>query len=665
MPFTAANSRPGNLPDGYLAIPIDAGQLNASLQLCVLVASGNDTGAANLVLLRDAFDAHVYLGCIRDRSGRVDRWVELWVQNLENLDSAPQSTSESFSNTSLDRRWIRISAVMQQMPQSRFIASGWENIHPLPVLLDRKEQKPIHPVEPNSGRPWELCQDEAILAAHGAASFAASLHRYLFVPSLGDKSPLIAATPGAPGGDQVLPISTIAGQDKSRVPLNLAAGLLRVREFSPIDISAFLGLLSGKEPGGVGLVQSRLKLPASDPSQAHNGQWNRNAWLFIGQHGQRGRLLENFHIKLRLLADAVESVKQFVAAARQPVLTLSEDSFQVRIASGGAALPALWTARVELADPGDTIEINIPSSNVRRFQPVGARGSSIYNPALNFSIVTGRCDITVRKIIPETDNAVLVEGTIYTQERLGPVGISDLARFRLSAPLVGAEIYARLSSDTALAKGEWRFRSIPQRLDEQTLGRLRDAGGVVLRNIAFEILPMLSTPCDLNALGCLAVRTLLVNEKRSLPEALDEMMSLAREIAQTAKPGEAAPLSSRIGEIFRRDPRWREAMGPQWIVDEDLSHDQAMDLVPPELWWDTLAVIVKMFPGAGPDSICRDFGDAPPHALAKVFDPVLVDLDRLLVKSRSLIVIDWRYNREIHAVIRAQAMGFDSTRSKS
>jgi hypothetical protein len=55
--------------------------------------------------------------------------------------------------------------------------------------------------------------------------------------------------------------------------------------------------------------------------------------------------------------------------------------------------------------------------------------------------------------------------------------------------------------------------------------------------------------------------------------------------------------------------------------------------------------------------VCSDLGDARPGGLQKVFDPVLADLGNLMVRSRSLIVVDWAANREIHAVIRRQAVG--------
>jgi hypothetical protein len=75
------------------------------------------------------------------------------------------------------------------------------------------------------------------------------------------------------------------------------------------------------------------------------------------------------------------------------------------------------------------------------------------------------------------------------------------------------------------------------------------------------------------------------------------------------------------------------------------------------VWWDTLAFLVRMFPGVGPDSRCKNFGDAPPEAPQVVFERALEDIDMLLLRTRSLIVIDWRYNREIHSVIRRSLTG--------
>ena len=74
---------------------------------------------------------------------------------------------------------------------------------------------------------------------------------------------------------------------------------------------------------------------------------------------------------------------------------------------------------------------------------------------------------------------------------------------------------------------------------------------------------------------------------------------------------------------------------------------------PAELWHETLGTIVRLFPGLGPDSVCKDFGDVPSLALETVFNKPLEELEKLLVRSRSLLFIDWNANREVHSVIRS------------
>ena len=110
---------------------------------------------------------------------------------------------------------------------------------------------------------------------------------------------------------------------------------------------------------------------------------------------------------------------------------------------------------------------------------------------------------------------------------------------------------------------------------------------------------------------------------------------------------------SRLWTYHLREFGWRPIIlttDPKYY--ECHVSDELLELLPPELWYHTLAAIVRLFPGVGPDSGCQDYGDAPSLALENVFNQPLEDLDKLLVRSRSLIVIDWNANREIHSAIR-------------
>src|SRR3974390_497328 len=86
------------IPEGYSAIPIQESEAVATVRLCVLARQTPDPAAGNLVLLRDLPDAMVYLGCLTDAGGRLREWAELWVQNVDGLESSLPALRETFSN---------------------------------------------------------------------------------------------------------------------------------------------------------------------------------------------------------------------------------------------------------------------------------------------------------------------------------------------------------------------------------------------------------------------------------------------------------------------------------------------------------------------------------------------------------------------------------------
>jgi hypothetical protein len=58
-----------------------------------------------------------------------------------------------------------------------------------------------------------------------------------------------------------------------------------------------------------------------------------------------------------------------------------------------------------------------------------------------------------------------------------------------------------------------------------------------------------------------------------------------------------------------------------------------------------------MFPALGPEAECKDYGDAQQGGLHKIFERTIADLDKLILRTRSLVVTDWKSNQEISAVI--------------
>jgi hypothetical protein len=308
--------------------------------------------------------------------------------------------------------------------------------------------------------------------------------------------------------------------------------------------------------------------------------------------------------------------------------------------------------RAALVNPGDAAALEIPGAQ-ERFFVRSSDAVSIYTPDSAGRAVQGRAGLRIRKVESAgAAGSVIASGTLTTQERIRPAP-SDLTWVRLHSGGQRVDLYARLERDSAAPADEWRFRSVPQRFDEAARAGLQAAEGVPMSDVPFQTVPLLSTPCDLYALGVLATRALLVGEGNTLPQALDELFSLARNAAGEA---EGEP-SERIARVFRGDPRWGLALGPQHVAHGLGSVEEALDAVPLDLWCDVLACIVRMFPGIGPGAWAKDLGDAPGAGVQAVFAEPLAALRELVRRTRSLVVVDWSANREVHAVVRARRSG--------
>ncbi len=658
MSTVTAADTPGKLAAGYHAVPISVDASSSPVQLCVIVRSEPDPVAGHFVVLRDTIDARVYLGGISDAQGRVHEWVELWVQDLDGLSNAVPAYVENLTNEVLDRRWAAHSRAFDEASQAPLIHTGWEDQHPAPIFIELSGPEAVHPQDPDSGCRWALCQDDQLLRDKGLPIYATSLHRYLYIRELGDDSPFVAVTAGAPTNESILPMSQLIGRGKRLVPFNPGAGLMMVRPFSPIGYETFVDVLGGDTWEGVNHGRSVVPIGelATELATEYESPLSSHGRLFLGRHGQWGRLIEAFHLKLRLVSDAIASVRSVVLNTQKPVLNLAPHSFQIRLGQAGRAVPVLWTASAALTDPGDAIALPIQSSDAEYYLPGGAVEASIYRPASAGQPVEGRGSIRIRQVHDTSGGQRIIEGTFTTQERICPARY-DLVWMRANLKSSKVDLYARVEQDTAMATGEWRFRTVSQRLAGVSLEDIKAAEGVPIQDVWFEVVPLLSSPFDLYALAVLATRTLLVNHQTKLSVAFDEVLSLARQVV--GGDGEPLDLPQRVRAVFESDRRWQESLGPHRLLHKEITPNEAFDLIPIELWWETLATILRMLPGAVPESWAGDYGDAQPGGIHKVFDEPLRAMDQLLVRTHSLIVIDWRFNREIHAAIRRYRTGME------
>lgn len=636
------------LPSGFLAIPIREAESHATLQLCVVVSVEPTAASGHLVLLRDLPDTMVYLGCVVDAAGRLREWVELSVQNLDGLDSVLPAQREMFSNKAMDERWSKISESLLNLGRGSVIVTGWEDKHPLPTLIDLKEKRPVHPATRDGF--WELCEDDVALKAVGLPPFGTSLFRYLSCSQSTEERTFIPAVSGSPTNPFTRRMLEVSPETSNFIPFNPQAGFIRSQVFSPLSYEDYIDLLGGK--AWKGFIHGKHPIQF-DGVYKELDDWTQiqqsGKFLFLGNRGLAGRFIETFHLKLQALTNAVRLAHDFVNEHQLPFLNLSAESFRVHLTDVGDQLPSFWTAKTSLVNPSLAYALPVDAGDFRYFVRARGENSSVYYPEGMNQLQQGSGVVRIRTVLPPDQGRTAVEGTLVMQHA-AHVSPHDLLWIRL--PLQGRrlDLFGHLYTTDGLAEGEARFRTLAQSFPSETSIALRAAEGVTFPPSGFQVVPLLSTPCDLHALGVLAIRTFLVNPQNSLPVAFDELLSLGRETARIEAHG--ASLPARVESILKADLRFAKALGPHRLIQEKMEPSQGFELLPPQLWCSLLATIIRLIPGLGPDSYCKDHGDAPPLALETVMARPLEELQVLLQKSRSLIMIDWNLNREIHSAIR-------------
>jgi hypothetical protein len=637
------------VPEGHVIVPVSEDQQNACLRLCVLVKVQPESPGGSLATLRSTLDGRVLLGCIADKSGTIHEWLELRVQGADVLQNTSLAGRVLLSNAMLDDRWQRQWRAFEQMGTADTILCGWETSHPLPTFLDVASRSAVHPKDGRTGTHWRLCRDEAILQRSGLPSYGGSLHRYLYLQDSDAEPVLIPVTDGAPTNGHTAPLSEVWPDCGRLIPFNPAAGLMLVTKHYPTDLETYLDALAGstkrRRPGrsAVG-IDLDGDLPEGDGrASSYPGR------LFLDSQGKYSRLIEAFHLKLGLLSGAVAAVHSVVRSLQRPFLNLSEQSFRVDVDGDGSLLPFLWNARARLIEPGDAVAMTVETADLTYFVSPLIGETSVYRPMVTSLSVRGRASLRIREVMTDSRDAVTVEGTLATRERI-ELDRSDLVLLQLGLKSGALFLHAHLAADSALAGDEYRFRTVSHSFSADRVRDLRAAEGVPMAEVPFEVVPFLSSPCDLYSLAVLAIRILLVDRDTSLAVAVDEMLSLAREAQAGFDP--AKPLEAHVERVFRSDPRWLQSLGPHRLTEEGIAPEEALGLVPEDLWWATLALMVRMFPGLGPAGLCRDYGDAPPGGLHLAFERVLADLDALILKTRCLVTPDLRSDIQIAAVVR-------------
>ena len=196
---------------------------------------------------------------------------------------------------------------------------------------------------------------------------------------------------------------------------------------------------------------------------------------------------------------------------------------------------------------------------------------------------------------------------------------------------------------------EARFRTVPVKLGESANAALKRVAGTVFAKSPYEIWPLLSSPCDMFSLGIMAVRILLSNGTCSFPVIIDEVLGLSRHLGTQVK--NANDILPVFKALVQREQRLFDLVSPHNLIEGKEQPQSARERIHKEIWLDTMGLVLRLFPGAGPHSFCKDFGDVSPLALETIFDRPIQELETLLLRLRSVLTPSLFANEEIANIL--------------
>jgi hypothetical protein len=636
---------------GLELIPIHSYNAVTPLRICVVVSQREavSTGSAGLILLRELPGSRIYLGAICDVDARIQQWVEVWVQTLELRDVAFSGYQERLTNHAFDQRWQTEYQLSRDRSAETVIVTGMEEANPRPIVIKRPSGAKPSAFVPTQETPWRLCKDDALLESFGLPRYSTSPFRYLYDPEADGAKTFLATAEDAPNNSHVQNLERLQPPAEGTSIFNPHAGLIRVVRLNPLALEEYLQVLEGRQWAGVGPAGTRLFHPGIySELQGWSASQKGLPFLLHGSASPADRLNEVFFLKLSALRSIFSEVRAYVKSQQLPLLNLSPSSFTVTLQEVGEQFPALWTARCMLVKPGQAYPLKIKLTDQKYFIRLGRLEPSSFLPEGLGAHSFGIGSVRLRNVLNETDGTVL-EGTLVAEDYLS-LDPHDLLWFKLPLGEERLEFYAHVHSAEAVGPREARFRTVPAKLAESIVGKLKPAAGTTFAKAPYEVWPLLSSPCDLYSLGILAIRILLANTKTNLPVMIDDILGLARHLGKDAR--EQSDLLPKLKGIIAGERKLADLVSPHALIERDWKPEEARSQIHTEIWLESMSFLLRLFPGAGSYSYCKTFGDVSPLALETVFDAPIQELEALLLRLRSALAPSLNATEEIANVVR-------------
>jgi hypothetical protein len=641
-------SLPSSGSSGLVLVPIHRPLPEAPLTLCAFYRQGSEPGQGGFVLLREVPGSRVYLGGVCDAAGRVQQALEIWVQEPALEDATLATHQAPLDNASFDQRWwMEFERTRSTLPETVLII-GMEEKNPSPILvkqLPSSDGSPFAQVEP---APWRLCQDDALLRSAGLPAYTGSSHRYLYNPASPGQTTLLALTKDAPLNNKVQGAEHLLEASGVAAVFNPHAGLVRATRYSPLELENYLQVLEGRPwPAPESASEPMLAGTVYDALRVWSTSRTGSSFLFHPNGSSAGRYYEVFFLKSAALRELFRAARDYVKAHQLPFLNLTPASFRVSLTEVGSQFPALWTARTALARPGQSQPLDLRIADQKYFVRVGKAEPSPFLPEGLGAHSFGIGSVRIRNVTVQPEGVVL-EGTLVAEDYLG-LSPNDLLWFKLPLGEERLQFFAQVYTSEIVGPKEGRFRTVPAQHSDKVVAALKRSVGTAFQRSPYEIWPLLSSPCDLFSLGVIATRLLLANSSSSLPIILDEVLSLAQHFSKDSTSTES--VLAELKRLVAKDQRNLDLISPHALFESGDSPEQARAKVPWELWLNSIALLLRLFPGFGPQSYCHSLGDVRPDALETVFEPALRELDTLVSRMRGLLIPSPAADQEIASII--------------
>lgn len=595
-----------------------------------------------------------WLGGLVDRTGIVRQWIEIRVQRPAaepalGEDSSGEGTGEANWATSRndlrDAAWRRQFARLSRIDPAGVIATGWEERQPVPAWIDPvagtlRTASPAAASKDPGGSPFELCVDDALLESRGLPPYSSTTARFLMARDATGTAATVALDSMDVTAESPL-VSEACAAVRGWIPWNAHAGLMMVRRLAPLTLDVMADLLD--ERGWRGFPPSVGELPTFAGIRALADRLTgaeETAGLFLLRSGRQGRRLECLHLKLTLLLDAWSLVQRWTQVAEEPLLNLEPESFRVHVGAIARGLPALWSARVELARPGVARRCTPPGLDRELIVPEDPSAASPYWPPSGPSPQPRSCTFRPSRVLTGPGGLRSVSGQVLSREGFFGLQPTDLFGLRV---LVGDETIELIGRITPGARGVVEFESYPRRLADSAAERLEQQRSAAIPRAAYWRIPVGSSHHDIHALGRIAVRVLF-----GLDTPIEDSLRHLDLLRGHVEDRGAAFTPASIAEVLA-DERELESLltlGP--TADEESTRPAPRERAITDPLRDAiLAFLLESTDDARASETQASLDGADP----RLFAPGIARLRRLVAASRGLIQRDEAAIAEIRDVI--------------